>query len=180
MKPLDETLRQKFEAIKLFVMDVDGVLTNGDIIYTDAGNEIKIFNVKDGHGLAMLAHSGYELAIITGRNSPVNQRRADEIGIAHVFQGVKTKLPVLEDLCKSLDVSLAETAYMGDDTPDMTILNTVGLALCPSDAVDEVKRICHYTTQAPGGKGAVREVADILLEVSGTASKFKPVAQKTS
>lgn len=153
----------KAHAIKLLAMDVDGVMTNGDVIYTDAGHEIKVFNVKDGHGIAMYRRHGGQVALITGRNSTITQRRAEELGIPYVFQGVKTKLPVLRELITTLGLQLGEVAYIGDDTPDIPILEAVGLAACPADAVEKVKRVCHYTTQAPGGRGAVREVIDILL-----------------
>lgn len=154
---------EKARQIKLLAMDVDGVLTNGEIIYTDAKDEVKVFNVKDGHGLAMLVYIGFEVAIITGRSSVINQRRADELGIRHLFQGIKNKLPVLEALADQLGISLLHIAYIGDDTPDIPILKQVGLAVCPADAVEEVKRVCHYTTQASGGRGAVREITDLLM-----------------
>lgn len=163
MTTSDNIVAHKAQSIKLFAMDVDGVLTNGEIIYTDNGRELKIFNVKDGHGLAMLIHSGVDAALITGRNSPITQHRADELGIKYVFQGIKNKLPVLESLAAQLGLALTEVLYMGDDTPDIPVLKAVGLAVCPIDAVEEVKRVCHYTTQAPGGRGAVREITDLLM-----------------
>jgi 3-deoxy-D-manno-octulosonate 8-phosphate phosphatase (KDO 8-P phosphatase) len=154
---------EKAQHIRLLAMDVDGVLTNGEVIYTDNGGEMKIFNVKDGHGISMLLNSGVEVALITGRSSPITQRRADELKIPHVFQGVKNKLPVLESLLKQLGLELSQVAYVGDDTPDIPVMKVVGLAVCPVDAVAEVKRVSHYTTQAPGGCGAVREVTDLLM-----------------
>lgn len=154
---------EKTQAIKLFAMDVDGVLTNGDIIYSDNGSETKIFNVKDGHGLSLLRHHGIVIALITGRNSSITQRRAEELQIPYVFQGVKSKLPVLQQLVNDLDLTLSEVLYMGDDTPDIPVLEAVGLAACPADAVEEVKHVCHYTTKASGGHGAVREMANLIL-----------------
>jgi 3-deoxy-D-manno-octulosonate 8-phosphate phosphatase (KDO 8-P phosphatase) len=162
---ISDTVLEEARAIRLLAMDIDGVLTNGEIIYTEDGQETKIFNVKDGHGIAMLVHVGFQVALITGRNSPINQRRVDELKIQHLYQGVKTKLPVLEKLLGELGFGLSEVLYMGDDTPDIPVLEAVGLAICPADAVDDVKRVCHYTTKASGGRGAVREVADLLLMV---------------
>ena len=159
---------QKAQQVKLLAMDVDGVLTQGEVIYLEDGDavrEVKTFNVKDGHGLAMLVHAGFQVALITGRNSVITRHRASELGIQHVFQGVKTKLPVLEKLLGELNLDLSQVLYMGDDTPDIPILRAVGFAVCPSDAVDEVKRVCHYTTKAPGGRGAVREMTDLLMRV---------------
>ncbi len=167
MKAFSPQMIEKAQKIKLLAMDVDGVLTNGDIIYTDAGQEIKVFNAKDGHGIAMWVRSGFEAAIITGRQSSINQRRADELGIRYVFQGAKTKLPVLESLVEQLGLELSEVAYIGDDMPDIPVMENVGFSVCPSDAVDEVKGICHYTTNAPGGCGAVRELTDLLLTAQG-------------
>lgn len=158
-----DVVLERLKPIRLFAMDVDGVLTNGDIIYPLHGEEIKVFNVKDGHGLALLSHKGLNLAFITGRNSPITQRRADELGVQHVFQGVKTKLPVLQGLVADLGIGLDQVAYMGDDTPDLSILEAVGLSTCPSDAVDAVRDVCHWVSDYPGGRGAVRELADLLM-----------------
>lgn len=163
--PMDNQtdINEKAQSIQLFAMDVDGVLTAGEVIYTEDGREIKVFNVKDGHGIALLLNSGVEVALITGRCSPITQQRANELGIRYVFQGIKSKLPVLEGLMAELGLEFSQVAYMGDDTPDIPIMQAVSLAFCPADALDEVKRVSHYTTQAPGGRGAVREVTDLLM-----------------
>jgi 3-deoxy-D-manno-octulosonate 8-phosphate phosphatase (KDO 8-P phosphatase) len=160
--------------IKLLAMDVDGVLTRGEVIYTESGEEIKIFNVKDGHGISVIRAAGIEVALITGRNSNITLRRAEELKIGYVYQGVKRKLPVLEELAITLGLSFEEIVYVGDDTPDIPVLEVVGLAMCPSDAVEEVKRVCHYTTKAPGGRGAIREVTDLLMQAK------LPVAEQTT
>jgi 3-deoxy-D-manno-octulosonate 8-phosphate phosphatase (KDO 8-P phosphatase) len=154
---------QKIPDIRLIALDVDGVLTRGDIMYTQDGGEIKVFNVKDGHGLSVLRHQGFQVALVTGRQSPITQRRADELGITHVFQGVRQKLPVLQSLVDALGISLDAVLYMGDDTPDIPVMEAVGLAICPSDAVTAVRNISHYVTPQPGGCGAVRQVVDLLL-----------------
>lgn len=161
--PLTRDLMERLQPVKLLALDVDGVLTQSEVIYTDDGREIKIFNAKDGHGIALLVASGFHVALITGRRSEITARRARELGIQHVFQGVKQKVPVLTELMATLRLQPAEVAYMGDDTPDIPVLTAVGFSACPSDAVREVQRVCHYTAQLPGGKGAVREVADMLL-----------------
>lgn len=176
MTVTDELIVQASK-IRLFAMDVDGVLTNGDIIYTENGQELKVFNAKDGHGIATLRHFGVQIALITGRKSVITQHRADELGIQHVFQGIKTKLPVLEALVNDLGITLPEVLYMGDDTPDIPVLKEVGLAACPLDAMDEVKRVCHYTTKAPGGRGAVREMTDLVL-MAQSASKVTQSASE--
>ncbi len=149
--------------IKLFAMDVDGVLTNGQIIYSEKAGETKVFNAKDGHGIAMLVKTGFPVAWITARTSSITERRANELGVPYLFQGAKTKLPVLESLLKQHGLSLSETAYMGDDLPDLPVLKAVGLAICPSDAVKAVQSVCHYVTSHPGGSGAVREWIDLAL-----------------
>lgn len=149
--------------IKLLGMDVDGVLTAGQIIYLSSGEEIKSYNVKDGHGLWMAGKAGILTAIITGRESPINERRAEELEIHYLFQGIKRKLPIIQRLVAENNLSLDEVAYIGDDLPDLDVLTEVGLACCPSDAVEEVQRACHFITQKPGGHGAVRELTDLIL-----------------
>jgi 3-deoxy-D-manno-octulosonate 8-phosphate phosphatase (KDO 8-P phosphatase) len=154
--------------IRLLAMDVDGVLTDGKITYTSAGDEIKSFNVKDGLGLSLAIRAGLKTAIITARQSSIVERRAGELGIHYVFQYAKTKLPVLEGLIAELGITLDDVAYMGDDLPDIPILEQVGLAACPADAVLAVKSVCHYTSALPGGSGALRDVVDHILCVQST------------
>lgn len=159
-----DSLISRLAPIRLFAMDVDGVLTNGDIIYPATGDEIKVFNVKDGHGLSLLSHHGMTLAFITGRNSPVTQRRADELGVQYVYQGIKAKRPVLETLMMDLKLKPEQVCYMGDDTPDLPLLKWVGLSACPTDALDVVKDVCFWESRYHGGRGAVRELCDLMLE----------------
>jgi 3-deoxy-D-manno-octulosonate 8-phosphate phosphatase (KDO 8-P phosphatase) len=157
-------LKLKAEKIKLVAFDVDGVLTSGEIIYTDKGEEIKIFNVKDGQGMNMLRTEGYTTAIITARTSPIVDIRAKDLGITHVYQGAKTKINALNELIELYKLDYSEVAYMGDDLPDICILEKVGLACCPADAVDEVKEICNFTAKKNGGCGAVREMTDLIIK----------------
>ncbi len=162
-KSFSKALLAKAREINLVVFDVDGVLTPGTIIYSSSGEEIKTFNVKDGIGIKLLAEKGFETSIITGRSSLIVERRCKELGVKHVFQGVKDKLPVLENLCGSLNIGLKSVAYMGDDLPDFSILKQVGLAVCPKDAIVEICEICDLVTTREGGKGAARELCDLLL-----------------
>lgn len=150
--------------IKLAAFDVDGVMTDGSITYDENGVEYKTFNAKDGHGLAALNKEGIITAIITGRNNGTVERRAKDIKITEVHQGVKNKIEVLEDILKRRGITLEETAYMGDDVPDICILEKVKLAGCPADAVEEVRTIAGFVSKKDGGCGAVREFCDYILK----------------
>lgn len=155
-------IQKRAQKIKLVAFDVDGVLTNGDITYTDKGEELKTFNAKDGQGIAMLNHDGYSTAIITARTSPIVERRAKDIGIEYVYQGSKNKKLAMADLVNKLGLEPSQIAYVGDDLPDICVLKEVGLACCPNDAVEEVQAVCHFKSSKNGGKGAVREIANLI------------------
>ena len=150
--------------IKLAAFDVDGVMTDGSITYDENGVEYKTFNAKDGHGLAELNKAGIITAIITGRNNGTVARRAKDVRITEVHQGVKNKIDVLQDILTRNNIKLEETAYMGDDIPDICVLEKVKLAGCPADAVDEVKNIAGFISGKEGGRGAVREFCDYILK----------------
>lgn len=165
-------LVEKARKIKLVAFDVDGVLTDGQIVYTDNGVEIKAFNCKDGQGMNMLVHSGYITAIITARTSSVVERRAKDLNVTHTCQGAKNKIAVLSELLDMYGFGLDEVAYVGDDFPDICILDKVGLACCPVDAVDEVKSVCHFISDKKGGEGAVRDVVNLILTSSGKLERF--------
>ena len=150
--------------IKLAAFDVDGVMTDGSITYDENGVEYKTFNAKDGHGFAELNKAGIITAIITGRNNGTVARRAKDLKITEVHQGVKNKIEVLQDILKRHNITLEETAYMGDDIPDLCILEKVKLAGCPADAVDDVKAIAGFVSGKGGGRGAVREFCDYILK----------------
>ncbi|HEY4831934.1 MAG TPA: HAD-IIIA family hydrolase [Waddliaceae bacterium] len=152
-------------SIKLIALDVDGVLTNGEIIYNSNGDEIKVFNVKDGLGLVLASQNGFITAIITGRASPMVERRSQELKICHVYQNVKDKTKLIEDLAIMYGLSCDEICYMGDDLPDLPALKMVGLACCPLDAVAEVREACSWISSNKGGQGAVRELTDFLIKV---------------
>jgi 3-deoxy-D-manno-octulosonate 8-phosphate phosphatase (KDO 8-P phosphatase) len=148
-------------------LDVDGVLTDGSIIYTDSGEEIKCFHVRDGHGLRLLQQAGVELALITGRQSAAVTHRAQNLRLTHVFQGVRDKVAVLQGLQASLKVSPQETAVVGDDLVDLAMMRQAGLAVAVADAALEVKERAHLVTSAPGGYGAVRELSELVLKAKG-------------
>ena len=153
--------------IRLLVLDVDGVLTDGSIIYTDAGEEIKRFHVRDGNGIRMVLQAGIEVALITGRRSQALAHRAKNLNIAYIFQGVRDKLEVLRSLQSQLDVAPRETAVVGDDLVDLPIMLPAGFAVAVADAPKEVQERSHLVTSVPGGRGAVREVCEILLKAKG-------------
>jgi 3-deoxy-D-manno-octulosonate 8-phosphate phosphatase (KDO 8-P phosphatase) len=162
-----EELTRRAANIKLAVFDVDGVLTDGTLFFGDDGQEYKGFSVRDGHGLRMLQHCGVVIAIITGRDSQVVARRMAELGIEHVLQGHREKLPAFVELLSRLEMVAEETAYVGDDVVDIPILRRAGLAVAVRDAHPLVKQYVHWTTESPGGRGAVREVCELILQARG-------------
>jgi len=149
--------------IRLLVLDVDGVLTDGRLYYGPRGEALKVFHVRDGAGLKQLCAAGMVVAVISGRRSPMTRQRCRELGIRHVFQGVADKQTALQHLCMRLAIEPGECACIGDDTPDVPMMHTVGLAFAVADAHEEARRAAHVVTVLPGGHGAVREVCDQLL-----------------
>ena len=159
-----QTLAERAAAIKMVVLDVDGVMTDGKITYTASGDEIKAFNVKDGLGISKAIRDGLEIGIITARESAIVTRRAAELGIIYVKQNTKTKLPALEALRDELKLGWHQVAYMGDDLPDIPCLEAVGLSACPADAAREVLGICDLVSTKKGGEGAVRDFLEFLQD----------------
>jgi 3-deoxy-D-manno-octulosonate 8-phosphate phosphatase (KDO 8-P phosphatase) len=157
-----------FARIQLLLLDVDGVLTDGRIVYTDAGQEIKAFHVRDGSGLKCWRKSGRRVAILSGRSSPAVTRRAAELGIDPVVQGADEKLPALNRILMETGLRPDQVCAVGDDLPDLPVLSRCGLAVAVADAVPEVKAIAHFVTNEPGGHGAVREVVEWLMRGQGT------------
>ena len=153
--------------IKLLLLDVDGVMTDGRIIYFNDGGEAKAFDVKDGHGLKLIQRAGIRVGIITGRQSEVVARRAAELGIEIVYQGAKDKLKPFLEIIKELGLEPFEVAYVGDDVVDLPVMRQVGFSVTVADAVDDIKPYVDLVTSRPGGRGAVREVCDLLLKQSG-------------
>ena len=150
--------------IRLLICDVDGVLTNGQLHFTEQGETLKTFHVHDGLGLKLLREFGIEVAIITSRKSAMVQTRLEQLGINHIFQGQKDKLQAYEHLKASLQLTNEEIAYVGDDLPDLICMEKVGLSIAVNNAVDTIKKQAHWVTSKNGGQGAVREVAETLLK----------------
>ena len=150
--------------IKLIVLDVDGVLTDGKLLIGSDGNEYKSFNVKDGMGISLARYAGIKFAIITGRKSKAVDIRAKELNIDYVYQGVSNKNEILDNLISLLGIKLEEVCYIGDDINDIPVIQKVGLSFAPSDALDLVKENVTYVTTSKGGEGAVREMIDIILK----------------
>jgi 3-deoxy-D-manno-octulosonate 8-phosphate phosphatase (KDO 8-P phosphatase) len=155
--------------IRALFLDVDGVLTDGRITLDGRGNELKVFNTKDGHGIRKAAAAGITLCWISGRTSPATARRARELGVPFCFQGVRDKRARLEAVCRKLGVSRAEIAAIGDDEPDLPMFEAAGLSACPADAVPAVRRAADVVLKSPGGAGAVREFIERILARNGQA-----------
>ncbi|WP_438970298.1 3-deoxy-manno-octulosonate-8-phosphatase KdsC [Methylophaga sp.] len=162
-----QDILEKAKKIKLVVFDVDGVLTDGRIIIGDDGEEYKAFHSRDGHGMKLLQYTGVEIAIITGRTSKTVEHRMTSLGIKHVYQGKRIKLPVFEALVRELGLSADECAYVGDDWVDLSIMSRVGLAVAVQDADAVVKKHAHWITPSNGGHGAAREVCELIMEGQG-------------
>ncbi len=153
-------------------MDVDGVLTDGRITYTSAGEELKSFNIKDGLGIKLLQREGIQVAIITGRNSPMVERRAEELGIDHIVQGREDKYQALCELSESTKIALDQMAYMGDDLPDLTAVMQAGLGITVADGHASLRDVATLVTRLPGGAGAVREACEWLLNQRGALNSI--------
>lgn len=163
--------------IKLVAFDIDGVMTDGGLHYTDDGGELKTFNVQDGLGLVLMRRAGFELAIVTGRTSGVVEARAADLGIDHVYQGVANKRLAVEELLAKLGLYWPECAFMGDDLIDLPVMTQCGLAIAPANARPIVKEYAHAVTDAAGGKGAVREAIEFILQAQGKLeAAFAPIS----
>ncbi len=160
-------MQERLRKIRLLLLDVDGVLTDGRITYDANGVESKSFDVKDGHGLKMLQRAGIKVGIITGRESEIVALRARELGIEILHQGAKQKLLPYEKILQECGFEDREVAYVGDDLVDLPILRRVGFAVTVADGVEELRERVDYVTRRPGGRGAVREVCDLLLKEAG-------------
>jgi 3-deoxy-D-manno-octulosonate 8-phosphate phosphatase (KDO 8-P phosphatase) len=158
-------VRARLAQVKLLALDVDGVLTDGGLYYSDSGEEMKRFHVKDGQGLKSLREVGIEVAIISGSASQSTLHRAQTLGIMHTFVGTEDKLSTLKMLCQQLGLSLAQVAYVGDDVNDLPVMRAVGCPLTVADAMPENRACALYVTKLGGGQGAVREICDYLLKV---------------
>ncbi|HKK16942.1 MAG TPA: 3-deoxy-manno-octulosonate-8-phosphatase KdsC [Gammaproteobacteria bacterium] len=160
-------VRDRAGKTRLVIFDVDGVLTDGGLILGESGNEYKIFNVRDGQGLVMLRDSGCKIAVITARSSKIVADRMRSLGIEYVFQGQNNKAAAISELMTNLQVGPEETAYVGDDFIDLPAMRKAGLAIAVADAHPLVQQHAHWTTTARGGRGAAREVCELILEAQG-------------
>jgi 3-deoxy-D-manno-octulosonate 8-phosphate phosphatase (KDO 8-P phosphatase) len=154
--------------IRLAIFDVDGVLTDGSLYFTDSGEEMKVFNARDGHGLKMLQEAGVRLAIITSRTSRCVEARARSLGIELLYQGVADKLAAFQELLAQLGLEAETAFYMGDDVIDLPVMRRCGLAATVTDAPAVVKTHAHYVSRSRGGQGAVREVCEMIMHAQGT------------
>jgi len=155
---------EKLKDIRLLLLDVDGVLTDGSIIYDETGSETKIFNVKDGLGIRLLIEAGIGVCIVTGRRSEALHHRCRDLGITDIFDGVSDKALILDAIVKKTGVRLTHIAAVGDDLPDLPLLRRVGVAIAVADAAPPVRCSAHLITDATGGQGAVREIAEAILQ----------------
>ena len=159
-----DTLVERANDVRLLVLDVDGVLTDGRLYFSARGEELKCFHVRDGAGVVQLLRAGLQIAVISGRQSKAVEQRMAELGVTWIRQGVHDKLAALRELMDILGLGPQAVASMGDDTPDLPVLEVVRLAIAVADAHPSVKSQAHYVTQLTGGQGAVREVCDLILE----------------
>ncbi len=161
------SLKARLQGLKLMAFDVDGILTNGQLMYTDAGAEIKSFDSRDGLGIKLLREAGVKLAIITARRSDLVGRRARELGVHFCFQGSEAKFAAFTQITEELHLDFGQCGYMGDDLVDLPVLIRAGFAATVPEAVDAVKERSHYVTSRGGGRGAVREICDMILRAQG-------------
>jgi 3-deoxy-D-manno-octulosonate 8-phosphate phosphatase (KDO 8-P phosphatase) len=163
---------ENLKNITTFVFDVDGVLTNGELLRT--------FNIKDGYALQLAKKKGYQICIISGSSGPATQRRFENLGVPNVYLGVGDKVEVFNSFLKENNISAEQVLYMGDDMPDYYVMQLVGIATCPIDAVDEIKQISHYISPRKGGETAVRDVIEKVLKVQGNWFDLNPSAVDSS
>ena len=171
MNPITKSIQAHFARVKLLALDVDGVLTDGGLYYSNSGEELKKFNVKDGQGIKLVMESGVKVAMISANNSAATLHRAKKLGIERAFVGIENKLATLEKICQELNLSLDRVAYVGDDLNDLPVLEAVGCPITVADAIPENKASAVYVTKLQGGQGCVREICNLLLQVR-TKSKI--------
>lgn len=158
-----DAFKEQLKTVKLLSLDVDGILTDGGLYYTETGDELRKFNVKDGMGMKNARAAGVELCIISASTTNAIQERGKRLGLTHVYTGAKNKIEILQKICDELNISLENVAHMGDDLNDISIMEKIGTPITVGDAMEEVKRKTVYITQKNGGQGAVREICDLLV-----------------
>jgi len=156
---------QKLKEITTFIFDVDGVLTNGDILASDSGEFLRTFNIKDGYALQLAVKRGFHVCIISGGKGQAMQKRFEGLGIKAIFLGVSDKVQVFHQYLEKIQMEASQVLYMGDDIPDLKVMKLVGLPTCPADAVPEIKTISQYISPYTGGKTAVRDIIEKVLRV---------------
>jgi len=164
MQPIIE----KAKKLKLLLLDVDGVLTDGKLFFDNDGNEYKSFHARDGHGIKLLQQTGVVVAVISGRKSQIVEQRMKQLGVAHVYQGHENKLSAFQEIIEKIAVTPEQVAHVGDDVLDLPVMIRVGLAVAVQDAVPEVKQHADWCTTLSGGCGAVREVCDLIMQAQGS------------
>lgn len=166
-KPISDELLARAAAVRLVIFDVDGVLTDGGLHFDQDGREHKVFNSRDGHGMKMLMESGVDIGIITGRTSVAVSRRMEGLGVPHLYQGQQDKVPAYEELLAKLGLTPDQVAYVGDDVVDLPIMSRIGLPVAVADAHELVRETAAWTTPNPGGRGAARDVCELILKARG-------------
>lgn len=169
---LSPALNKRLANTKLLALDVDGVMTSGAVFFTALGDEIKAFNILDGQGIKSLLVNDIEVAIITGRNSPLTEKRARDLGIKYITQGREDKKIALTELCSTLGISMNQVAYMGDDLPDLSAIKSVNVGFTVPNAHPFIRKHADYCTTLKGGEGAVREVCDLILCAKGLIDAY--------
>lgn len=168
----------KAKKIELLILDVDGVMTDGRIVMNDMGQETKYFNVKDGYGIRLLLDANIDVAIITGRESETVKHRASDLGIKLLYQGIKDKESICKKIMKEKGLKKDQVCCMGDDLPDIPMLNCAGLPVAVADATHETRESAVYITKTPGGCGAVREMCEVILKAKGVWPKITGIHEK--
>lgn len=160
-----KNFKQQLQHIKGFVFDVDGVLTNGSLLITSEGEFLRTMNIKDGYALQLAVKKGFKVAVISGGHSDGVPKRMNRLGITNVFMGVEDKMKVFENFLKENFLKADEIIYMGDDMPDLKVMQQCGIATCPADAVADIKKICLYVSPANGGAGCVRDIIEQTMRL---------------
>lgn len=170
----------KLKNITTFFFDVDGVLTNGNVLVTESGEQLRQFNTKDGYAIQLAIKKGYKIVIISGGKSLGVDKRLKGLGVTDIFLGVSDKVEVFDAYIKENATKLQETVYVGDDVPDGVVMKLVNLAVCPSDAVDEIKEISHYVSPKKGGEGVARDIIEKVLKIQNQWFDARPDASDGS
>lgn len=170
----------KLKNISTFFFDVDGVLTNGSVLVTESGEQLRQFNTKDGYAIQLAIKRGYKIIIISGGRSLGVDKRLKGLGVTDVFLGVSDKIEVFNDVIKKYQIDINETVYVGDDVPDGVVMKLVNLAVCPSDAVDEIKEISEYISPKKGGEGVARDIIEKVMKIQNNWFDARPDASDGS